>query len=831
MEAQNRALLIGSNYDDLPGTEHDVRTMQSLLQSFGFRPANVKTLSGKEATRQQILDSWRDLILQSNSDDSVVIYYSGHGGLTKQDESNPADSRSTEQEPNYFQYLVPSDFDKTLREWKGILDSEISKLLRDTTNRTPNVTYILDCCHSSRLGRGLEEQAIAKSMTNDAYNLLKGHIERLRKRHELLEDDNWSNPNVVRIAAAADTKRAWQYKSGRNQYVGLFTEKLDSILRQSRVKSSWRNVLVGVNALIEKQFNHEQDPQKPRSGGADGRLPFSLQVDSSQATVAEIHHDHVLIHGGKLRGIAVGDQFSLTPLIPDPKSRNRNDEWSDNMPTVTEIFQVNGLEAVGKPVKKKGYGGALACRVHRAQRWPIQFPSTLAYLERLIDECSDFRRREAGEETLVEFRTSGDNGQSEIALFTPKYQIGPWKQTSKSSIDELFSSSSKLAQARDLLALETGIGEERLDAEIQINIGTIRNHNEDLRPCYSSTPNVQTAKLEFTAGDEYGIELNLQGDDKHYVSVFRVDATGTIHFVSRAWEKGIKLKRSTRRHVIRGNNIGLIRGIRLPWPLSFRGVAEVEEAFVFIITDKETSLGFLETATPENYDEVEGHAQKSLGWAQTAARMTRPHYDVVRIPYVLRAPSYMQGSDTVQSADDSDDDHDGKFLTAPCLPSPERTEEWESPSPHFQGEYTASKGLLGAVFRGLTGAKSQVQVVNEHDEDITVVVSRYCAHRKLSGMGVTVSGTAFGFSFETTTFKSPATSKILVPKKLNQAGSFAIFPLWTRMDGFGVITIFTGRGNDRKLFIENDLIRVGATVYFRGNANLDIVEPSSSTRG
>ncbi|KAK7953141.1 hypothetical protein PG996_014039 [Apiospora saccharicola] len=124
-------------------------------------------------------------------------------------------------------------------------------------------------------------------------------------------------------------------------------------------------------------------------------------------------------------------------------------------------------------------------------------------------------------------------------------------------------------------------------------------------------------------------------------------------------------------------------------------------------------------------------------------------YDVVHIKYLLRAPPHLQTNGMVQSADESDDEYDDEDLTAVQLPSLDDMEEWGSRDTDLEWESTAPKGLLGAAFRGLTGVKPEVQVVNDYDEDITVVVSRYCAHRKLSSVGVEVSGTGIGLSFET----------------------------------------------------------------------------------
>jgi hypothetical protein len=53
-----------------------------------------------------------------------------------------------------------------------------------------------------------------------------------------------------------------------------------------------------------------------------------------------------------------------------------------------------------------------------------------------------------------------------------------------------------------------------------------------------------------------------------------------------------------------------------------------------------------------------------------------------------------------------------------------------------------------------------------------------------------------------------------------------MFPLWTRKEGFGVITVF--KGSDKTLFIENDRIPLGSTAFFAGKPDLKIVEYKGS---
>ena len=70
-------------------------------------------------------------------------------------------------------------------------------------------------------------------------------------------------------------------------------------------------------------------------------------------------------------------------------------------------------------------------------------------------------------------------------------------------------------------------------------------------------------------------------------------------------------------------------------------------------------------------------------------------------------------------------------------------------------------------------------------------------------------------------YVGPATMKTLSPELYDPDRSRAIFPLGTRKDKFGVVSIFIGA--DRVLYIENDQVPVGATAYFRNRPDLRIV--------
>ena len=82
-----RALVIGiNNYQDkkipaLKTAVNDAREVASLLQTrYGFQ---VTLLLDRQATRQAIIEKMRDLAANTSPDESVLIYYAGHGELDR----------------------------------------------------------------------------------------------------------------------------------------------------------------------------------------------------------------------------------------------------------------------------------------------------------------------------------------------------------------------------------------------------------------------------------------------------------------------------------------------------------------------------------------------------------------------------------------------------------------------------------------------------------------------------------------------------------------------------------------------------------------------------
>ncbi len=172
------ALLVGINgYDKYPlsGCHTDVELQWELLvHRYGFAPQDIVVIADREfsclnykpqsPTRQNILDAYEQhLIGQATADSTVVFHYSGHGGLVKDphplptllsvdlegnrvEEPNPQGAAGT---------ILPLDYATSKPdEVNDIMGRSLFLLTYALAQKTPNITMVLDSCHSGGSFRG-----------------------------------------------------------------------------------------------------------------------------------------------------------------------------------------------------------------------------------------------------------------------------------------------------------------------------------------------------------------------------------------------------------------------------------------------------------------------------------------------------------------------------------------------------------------------------------------------------------------------------------------------------------------------------------------------------
>lgn len=136
--SDGHALIIGVGAD-LPTTVQDANALNDVLvdPSRATYPSNqVDLLTEAKANRQGVLDAFDRLIgrVEYNSDATVIIYFSGHGGRIERPDKPPE------------HFLVPYGYDPSRRADTAISGLEFTQKIEAIQAR--KLVVLLDCCHA-----------------------------------------------------------------------------------------------------------------------------------------------------------------------------------------------------------------------------------------------------------------------------------------------------------------------------------------------------------------------------------------------------------------------------------------------------------------------------------------------------------------------------------------------------------------------------------------------------------------------------------------------------------------------------------------------------------
>ncbi|HEX8250595.1 MAG TPA: caspase family protein [Pyrinomonadaceae bacterium] len=151
---------------DLCGPQNDVREMKKLLIArYGFKDEEIKILLDADATRSNIIGSFKTQIIDAPTGSLGFFFFSGHGSQRKntlsysQDEKNGRDERDGKDET-----IVPAD---VIRGAKDIRDNELAQLYHQAIDKGIELVVVSDSCHSGTNARGAVPPAYQKNIKSD----------------------------------------------------------------------------------------------------------------------------------------------------------------------------------------------------------------------------------------------------------------------------------------------------------------------------------------------------------------------------------------------------------------------------------------------------------------------------------------------------------------------------------------------------------------------------------------------------------------------------------------------------------------------------------------
>jgi len=306
-------LLVGINdYPEpipkLTGCVNDVNAIASFLRSrIASKNLDLQllTLTNEAATYDGIIAAFRQHLGQARQNDLVFFSFSGHGSQEKA----PSELLVTQRDP-LNETLVC--WDSRLERGRDLADKELAKLIGEVAKNSPQITVLLDCCHSGSGTREMNTRYVEpdrRPRPIDSYLFTLADVQQpsqLSQQRDL--EDNTSISSVFRgrhvlLAACHASETAKEYNAKAR---GAFSYFLLETLQQANTALTYRDAFKRTNALIRAQVPR-QSPQLEATHEEDLELYFlsrDRQVTMPYFTVS--HHPELgwIMDGGAVHGLS-----------------------------------------------------------------------------------------------------------------------------------------------------------------------------------------------------------------------------------------------------------------------------------------------------------------------------------------------------------------------------------------------------------------------------------------------------------------------------------------------------------------------------------------------
>lgn len=577
-----RALILRSGFDprpDDPGP-NNVAYIRALLHHHHFQ---ITMCDGAAATRDGILAAFARLIDDTQANDAVVVYYTGHGFLITNPGFKPGGDL-----PRLIQLICPTDYGASNgAQFRGITSLELSRQLAALSARTRNITAIWDCCFSAQLGGGgagagvAFHAAVKRSVWPQLnYDAIVDNF----KQAQTDDPTGTDTSHVVRVAAAGRKDLSYSVAmppraelaalgidaANPDGRVGALTRTLVELLLAVRARPvTWRQLLPALRARLYVQHPEIEGPTK--------RVPFSLDIVDSIGVPVTVRNNRATLAAGALLGVAVGDVYTAVPATAvRPCDR-------DTLARLT--------------VEKVNAGDSLARIEWRTPRHELPPDSVAIAVER---ELARFAVRVAAPrelEAAIGARIAASPllrvaaaGDPEVArlrveggMLVLSDEIGPLAPPAPypDGLAAALRDAENLATEYRLRTLSGGLDLCTLDLELGI-----AGHHEFTR--------VSEHGAAFAPGERAALRLTNRGDERRYVHVFDIGLRHRISLLSQE-TNGIALDAGASTVLGERLDSGRLAGFPLAWPRGLPTDRPRTESFMIVVTDAPADLRVLES--------------------------------------------------------------------------------------------------------------------------------------------------------------------------------------------------------------------------------------------
>lgn len=558
-----RALLIGSETGGLRGVHGDVEVLDDALTSLGFTTTRAIEAG---ATRDGIIERYRGLIADSGPGDAAVVYYSGHGGRRRNAlaESDPG-------APRWLQFIVPTDIDDRSDEtFRGLLSQELSQLQRELTDKTPNVTTIIDCCHSARMSR---DGSMIPKADGQLDALPWADLER---RWARLRDAGATgpgaddNPLAVRLVACSPDQSAYELAdTALGGSHGALTAALVPLLKSPLAATlTW----LGLLDLVRPGVMDIVPMQRPEVEGPLHRVLFGTdEHDDTGVLPVRVEGGVAVLDGAGLFGMAEGDRY----LVVGPGGRPAEPLATATVERIVgdrARLRLEGAVASDLPPGSAAHPVEVALGARPVAVVPPGHPMRPSVVDALRG-LAHVRVVEGGD--VLATVELGDGGMSVLDAAGEPLHAGA-RPVAAGTLSLLATDLEKLARSTHVRELASGTGAAALPDDVAVSYLRLGPGGEEIE--------LESGEHLF-AGDRLVVRFDNRADETRYVAVLDVGLAGAVTVQTASEPDGVTLEKQERYELGRDPVTGALDGIELFWPDIPAG-APRPETFVVIVADE-----------------------------------------------------------------------------------------------------------------------------------------------------------------------------------------------------------------------------------------------------
>lgn len=585
-----RALLIGSQLN-LVATTVDLQSMDEVLRSHGFI---TRTVGGTDrpATRAGILKAIDTLTQETSKGEAVVVYYTGHGMITERDDNQNARRVNTSDNTDRWrlQYIVPIDFgDSTVGDFRGITDLELSQKLAALSEKTDNITLILDCCHSTRIARA---GATVKSLYPGQYPRAFAHIQTMiNNRH--FQDNLYAvgNPSVVRIVAAQATEPAYEDSirsppGSKCIHKSVLTEALVEALQHAvakQIRMSWDRIMLRVRDRVLATM----PTQHPGIEGPSRRFCFETAEDQFQLglPVSRNRAGDYILQGGYLHGVTDKDKYAIMPTEATTVQSNLQVAEA-RVSVVRDKDATLKMTWMGshRSLSDRGAHAILTRRGLKKSSVIIEMSGLL--LEQLSDAIESSKCLRIGHSIATQLACVKQEGHHVTLKDARDHTIRKYLLAECSDPDiiprGMIAILEALDRAKHVLGLQGAAPDVWPRQDVSVEFGIVNGGDVPKRP-------FQIPGEDVKEGQSVYFEIKNSGRKGVYVSVLDI----CLHHVTLC-ESNFDIPAGRTRTI--GNTVaGTLKGLKISWPPEVPRNQSIMATAVIVLTDREIDLRNLET--------------------------------------------------------------------------------------------------------------------------------------------------------------------------------------------------------------------------------------------